>query len=462
MKARNQSLDALRGIAILGMVLSGSIAYGPTLPAWMFHAQVPPPNHVFNPNLPGITWVDLVFPFFLFAMGAAIPLSLSKKIELGESKASIAFGIIKRAILLAWFSYYFKHAEPYSLSKNYADYIKWGNGLLSFFVLWGMFNAFKSTKYKWLSSILQITAIVVSIVQVLLLKYSDEKPFNLGRVDIIILVLANMALFGPFIWWLTNNKPLIRLAILPFIMAVFLASKIEGSWQKWLFELSPNPEIYQFYFLKYLFIIIPGTLAGDWMMRNKKSPPVQTENTSKDLLLPIITFLLIGLNLWLLFARHLTLNWVLNLTIGSCLIYLSSGVFSRFKLIIKAGVYLLWLGLAFEAYEGGIKKDHSTYSYYFVCSGLAFLLMAAFAVMQKMKGSKITIKFLANIGQNPLVAYVSGALIIVPLFGFTNLLTYWDSMNANAFMGFLKGVIYTGLVSILTVLFTKRKWFWKS
>lgn len=29
----------------------------------MSHAQTPPPDHIFNPEIPGITWVDLVFPF---------------------------------------------------------------------------------------------------------------------------------------------------------------------------------------------------------------------------------------------------------------------------------------------------------------------------------------------------------------------------------------------------------------
>ena len=65
---RVSSLDALRGLAILGMVLAGAMAFG-VLPSWMYHAQTPPPTHEFNLDLPGITWVDLVFPFFLFAHG---------------------------------------------------------------------------------------------------------------------------------------------------------------------------------------------------------------------------------------------------------------------------------------------------------------------------------------------------------------------------------------------------------
>jgi hypothetical protein len=56
---RADALDALRGLAILGMILSGSIPFNDMLPGWMYHAQVPPPHHVFNPDLPGISWVDL-------------------------------------------------------------------------------------------------------------------------------------------------------------------------------------------------------------------------------------------------------------------------------------------------------------------------------------------------------------------------------------------------------------------
>ena len=46
--------------------------------------------------------------------------------------------------------------------------------------------------------------------------------------------------------------------------------------------------------------------------------------------------------------------------------------------LFVAGAYLLMLGLFFEAYEGGIRKDDSTYSYYFVTAGLAFMAMIAF------------------------------------------------------------------------------------
>lgn len=65
MEKRANTVDLLRGLAIVGMVLSGQILWHAELPAWLFHAQVPPPSFRFDPSVPGITWVDLVFPFFL-------------------------------------------------------------------------------------------------------------------------------------------------------------------------------------------------------------------------------------------------------------------------------------------------------------------------------------------------------------------------------------------------------------
>ena len=114
---RAYSLDALRGYAILTMVLSGQIASG-VLPAWMYHAQVGPRSGgAFDPSFVGITWVDLVFPFFLFAMGAAFPFSLGSKLERGVNKLKLAGQSFLRYLRLAFFAISIQHAYPHSLSQ---------------------------------------------------------------------------------------------------------------------------------------------------------------------------------------------------------------------------------------------------------------------------------------------------------------------------------------------------------
>lgn len=93
---RIAAIDILRCLAIIGMTFSANEGFFSDLPGWMFHAQTPPPTYDFNPNNPGLTWVDLVFPFFLLSMGAALPFSLRKKLSKGESKAAVCGGLVKR------------------------------------------------------------------------------------------------------------------------------------------------------------------------------------------------------------------------------------------------------------------------------------------------------------------------------------------------------------------------------
>ena len=54
MNKRAYALDALRGYAIITMVLSATVAWN-SLPGWMYHAQTPPPDRVFDASLSGIT-----------------------------------------------------------------------------------------------------------------------------------------------------------------------------------------------------------------------------------------------------------------------------------------------------------------------------------------------------------------------------------------------------------------------
>lgn len=83
------SLDVFRGITIAGMVLVNNPG------TW---------EHVYGP-LQHATWhgwtpTDLVFPFFLFIVGVAIPLAFGKRLESGGSKRDIYLKIIKRTLII--------------------------------------------------------------------------------------------------------------------------------------------------------------------------------------------------------------------------------------------------------------------------------------------------------------------------------------------------------------------------
>ncbi len=462
MKQRLESLDALRGFAILTMVLSGSIAFGGVLPGWMYHAQVPPPNHVFNPNHPGITWVDLVFPFFLFSMGAAFPLVM-KKPGINQHWPHILSNAFRRFGLLLFFALFTQHFKAWVLSDapQVREQI---HSMAAFLLLFVVLYDWKKIASSRIRLIIRMSAFLTSLLWMSQIHYAKGRDFDLYRSDIIIVVLANMALFGTIIYGFTKDRPWLRVAILPLVMAIFLASKQDG-WAKELFSFHSIGVFkidwaYKFYFLKYLFILIPGMFAGEWLMQWHRETDRSVPHKTFVALLGVF---LICWNLYGLYTRQLTLNFIGSLLILGALYWIIRSAMSIvLRRLFLAGAYLLVLGLSFESYEGGIKKDPSTYSYYFVCSGLAFIMLLAFEGLRDLRFVSRAVSFLSVQGQNPMVAYVTGSLLLLPLMTITRIKPYWDSLNQNAWMGFAKGVVFTGIVSLITYFFVIRRWFWRT
>jgi predicted acyltransferase len=464
MKKREEALDALRGLAILLMVLSSSISFG-ILPGWMYHAQVPPPYHVFKPELPGITWVDLVFPFFLFTMGAAIPLALQKKLT-GQPVFKTVLQLVQRYCLLILFALFTFYARAWVMSGTPG----WKEHFLSigcFFVLFMMYTHFSKLKNPTIALVIKLTGFALAAA--FLLWYPFKSAFSFNSSDIIIIVLANMAFFGTLIWWLTRNNPLLRIGILPLLMAILLTAKDAGSWNSAVFNWSPLPWMYKLYYLKYLFIVLPGTFAGEWMLNRSAAPMQKFIGGMKSKLLTAggLCWLLLITNVVCLYMRwlfpNLLISGVLSMFLLQMLKSLNEGgdktLFTKFA---DAGVYLLILGLFFEAFEGGIKKDISTFSYYFLNTGLAFLVLLSFTIFEKLGYFSAIITYLGNNGKNPMVAYTAGNLLLIPFLKLTGAEAYLDTVASLPSGGFVRGLIFTGIVSLITLYCTRARLFWKT
>jgi len=469
MEKRADALDALRGFAIITMILSGSIPFsGPAaLPGWMYHAQLPPPDHIFNPNLPGITWVDLVFPFFLFAMGAAFPFALRKRIEQGIPYWKLSLQAIQRGILLVVFALILQHSKPYALSGN-PEVFHWMIGLVGFVILFLIYYRYpKSLNPKIILAIKILTAIG-AVVLFSQLTYTRGSGFLLSRSDIIILVLANVALFGSIIWLFTKDNLLIRLSILVLLLAFRITHNIEESWTAWIWDLTPSPEIYKFYFLQYLFIVIPGTIAGDLFYKWMKSSSEESisGSTVNYVVLFLLSVSIIILNLFGLYSRQLTLNLIGNIILLSFGLFLlkssKTQLLQLYKKLFNWGTFWLLLGLAFESFEGGIKKDQSTLSYYLVTSGLAFMALISFSIVSDHWKKSKYVNLLIENGQNPMIAYIAGSNFVMPILALTGLSTLLNYLLINPWLGFLKGLIFTLLAALVTSFYTKKKIFWRS
>ena len=463
---RALGLDALRGFAILTMVLSGAIPTG--LPRWMYHAQTP--NFQFNPNLPGLTWVDLVFPFFLFALGTAIPLALSRRLERGESYPKLLWHIVERTLLLGFFAIFLRHVRPNIINPeiwtnpHLSDHLL---GILGFAVMFAIFMRTPKGWNKTRALGLKIAGWIGVLLFILLLHYPDGSGFSLYRNNIILVVLTNGFFFGSLIWLITRNNTLLRLAFLGLYLGLRL-SHSAGGWIAWLWNASAIPWIYKLDYLKYLFIIIPGTIVGDCFLTWMNTPDENEGHWSSARMSGIVAgmfafilLMLVGLQARLLWQTTL----ITSLLLLVCL-YLFSGPGNADEQLLRTlfgwGAVWLILGLIFEPFEGGIKKDPGTMSFYFLTTGLSICLLTAFTMIIDIFKKQNWLQLLIENGQNPMIAYVALGNLVRPVFGITHLDRVLDALAPTPWLGFLKGLVYTALLALTVRFFTRRKLFWRT
>ena len=83
------SLDVFRGLTIAGMVLVNNPGTWANIYWPLEHAE-------WN----GWTPTDLIFPFFVFIVGVAIPLAFARSVEAGGSKRDLYLKIIRRSLII--------------------------------------------------------------------------------------------------------------------------------------------------------------------------------------------------------------------------------------------------------------------------------------------------------------------------------------------------------------------------
>ena len=73
---RIASIDIFRGLTVLVMVFVDNLGFVKGLPWWTHHMPL---------GSNGMTYVDMVFPAFLFVMGVSIPLAVERRVSAGDS-----------------------------------------------------------------------------------------------------------------------------------------------------------------------------------------------------------------------------------------------------------------------------------------------------------------------------------------------------------------------------------------
>jgi len=159
-------------------------------------------------------------------------------------------------------------------------------------------------------------------------------------------------------------------------------------------------------------------------------------------------------------------NRSLELTLLSCLLAVSFFYYrQKWKKkdstdknkIFYVGIFILFCGLFMEPFQGGIKKDPSTLSYFFISSGIAFIWVHAF---MKMETSKLSFFLLPiqSIGKNALMAYFMAGFLLMPLFNVSGL---GDIIGQSTLVLLFRSFIVTMVLGAIVHYCTKRGLFWK-
>jgi predicted acyltransferase len=460
-RARATSLDALRGFFLLVMTLGFTI-HGRFFPEWMYHRQFPPPGDLVT--IAGITWRDLAYAAFIFTMAAALPITLSRRIENGETEIATMLAVVRRFVLLFLFALLIGHSNTY-----FTGYTQETRGLaIAGFIV--MFAAFTRRRADWDEAKFRVLNVAGWVAAILFLALSPlvyDSMFSPARRDDIIAGLAFAALSGSVVWYFTRENLGARLVILAGAVALYLGARGSGWVQEWWWS-SPAPWLMRPSSLVLLTVVIPGTIAGDLLLLWMRTAPEDTapQNWTGARLGAVA---LLGLAIVPAVVVGLYNRWVLGTTQLVVLLCLAGFFLTRrpshaaehlVRKLFTWGALWLLIGLILDPAEGGIRKVPETLSYFFTVTGVTMMMLMAFVIAVDLLKQRAWSRILVDVGHNPMLAYVLYTVFLNSLLEMIPPLR--GVLRASPGEAMLRSLLVTALVALAVQAFTRRKIFWRT
>jgi len=208
------SIDAFRGITIFVMVFVNDLAGTPGIPAWMGHMPA---------NADAMSFVDVVFPSFLFIVGMSVPFALKNRQEKGDGFLQLQWHIAWRTLGLLTLGFFLVNGEE-GLNKNAAG-LSLHQWLLLFYaaaiLTWNVYTF----KNKILSYVFRLAGIALLLVLAFIFRAPDGvtgmRPHWWG-----ILGLIGWAyLFACIIYQLLRAQIILLIAAIVCCTAFYIAAK---------------------------------------------------------------------------------------------------------------------------------------------------------------------------------------------------------------------------------------------
>ncbi len=196
---RLTTIDLLRGLTMIAMLLVNDYAGVSGLPHWFYHADA-------SEDMLGLS--DLIFPAFLFALGLSIPFALGKRIERGDALWRTLGHILLRSLALVVMGLFTVNLENFG--GGALSYPVWEILMIvGFFLIWNDYPQSDQTCRNRLWWALRCVGVVILVVLFLLYEGSGGAPFSrhwwgiLGLIGWTYLVCATLFLVSRWNIWPT-------------------------------------------------------------------------------------------------------------------------------------------------------------------------------------------------------------------------------------------------------------------
>jgi predicted acyltransferase len=334
------SIDVFRSVNMFFMIFVNDLSGVRQVPEWIDHVKG---------NEDGMHFADSIFPLFLFIAGLSIPLAIGRRLDKGESFASIAGYILLRSFALIVMGFFHVNMEDYA-KEAILPLGVWELLLtISFFLIWLDYpeTMAKARKYA-------LMGVGVAILIVLAILYkggTPDHPKNLSPEWWGILGIIGWAYLlcaGLYLVLKGNFTGLVIAAVVFILINILIHAKL----------IHFN-----------IWVVNDGSSAG------------------------LMMFGVVFSMLYAQFAAKNKYNYV-------------------WILFTLLGVALVVLGFIVRPYTQGISKIHSTPSWVLICTGIGVVLFEFFIWLIDVKGKKDWFKVIKPAGTSTLTCYLIPYLMV--------------------------------------------------
>jgi hypothetical protein len=381
--------------------------------------------------------------------------------DLGEPELAIIGASIKRYALLLIFGLLMAHANTYVLGYTQPARLL---SILGFVVMALIFTRPRSDWNRDRARMLRRVGWVGGVLFLALTPLTYGKTFTFTRIDDIIVDLAFASLAGSLLWYFTRNRIGIRIAVMVVAVALYWLARSPGAIQDWWYS-SPAPWAFVPSRMSLLTVVVPGTIAGDAVLRWMRSSDDRVGWSSARLgALVVITAVITPIVVVGMYTRNVALMSavvVALLAVGIALTRQATTSLDRMlRTLFLWGSLWLVIGLALEPAEGGIRKVPETLTYFFTVTGTTCLLLAGMAALVDGLRHRNWVHALVDVGQNPLLGYVLFTVLLNPLLELIAPLR--GVLESSPATSVVRSAISTLLVVLAVRYVTHKRVFWRT